>query len=46
MTAKERTNIIILLRQKGWTAEEINDFMVFISTHNPTSEETDNTSTN
>lgn len=39
MTAKEVANIIIKLRQKGWSEEEINDFIVFIETHTPTAEE-------
>ena len=32
----ETTNIIIGLRMKGWTDEEINDFIVFIETNRPT----------
>ena len=39
MTQKESTNIIIALRNRGWAAEEITDFMAFIETHNPTEEE-------
>ena len=39
MTAKEVSNIIIRLRQKGWSEEEINDFFVFVETHIPTEEE-------
>ena len=35
MNTKEVTNIIIKLRQKGWTEEEINDFMVFVETNTP-----------
>ena len=42
MTAKEVTNIIIKLRQSGWSEEKINDFFVFIGTHNPTAEEAEN----
>ena len=42
MTAKEVANIIIKLRQKGWSEEEINDFMIFIETHTPTAEEAEN----
>ena len=45
MTAKEVANIIIKLRQKGWTEEEINDFMVFVETHTPTAEEAENAKT-
>ena len=36
---KETTNIIIGLRRKGWSDVEINDFMVFIETNNPTQEQ-------
>ena len=32
----ETTNIIIGLRMRGWTDEEINDFMLFIETNKPT----------
>jgi len=39
MNMKETTNIIIALRRKGWTEMEINDFMVFIETNQPTSEQ-------
>ena len=38
-TITETTNIIIALRRKGWTEEEINDFMVFIETNRPTAEQ-------
>lgn len=38
-TMTETTNIIIALRLKGWTEEEINDFMVFIETNKPTAEQ-------
>lgn len=36
---RETSNIIIALRLKGWTEEEINDFMIFIETNNPTAEQ-------
>ena len=39
MTRKEATNIIIRLRQEGWDGDKINDFILFIETHNPTEEE-------
>ena len=39
MNTKVVANIIIALRQKGWSEEEINDFMVFIETHIPTADE-------
>lgn len=39
MTAKEVTNIIIGLRNKGWTSDEIDDFFVFIETNTPTADE-------
>ena len=39
MTSKEVANIIIGLRQRGWTEEEINDFIVFVETHTPTEAE-------
>ena len=39
MTAKEVSNIIIRLRQKGWSEEEINDFFVYVGTHNPSEAE-------
>ena len=39
MNTKEVANIIIALRRKGWSEEEINDFMVFIETHTPTQAE-------
>ena len=35
----EASNIIIALRRKGWTEEEINDFMIFIETNKPTAEQ-------
>ena len=35
MNTKEVANIIIKLRQEGWDEEKINDFMIFIETHNP-----------
>ena len=39
MYMKEVTNVIIGLRRRGWSEMEINDFMVFVETHNPTEEE-------
>lgn len=39
MPQVETTNIIIGLRRKGWSDTEINDFIVFLETHNPTAEE-------
>ena len=39
MTTKEAANIIIGLKRKGWSAEEIQDFILFIETHIPTQEE-------
>ena len=39
MNTKEVANIIIKLRQEGWTEEKINDFMVFVETHTPTADE-------
>lgn len=39
MTEREVANIIIALRNKGWTSDEIDDFFVFIGTNTPTAEE-------
>lgn len=39
MTQKESTNIIIKLKKKGWTGDEITEFIAFIETHNPTEQE-------
>ena len=39
MTQKETLNIIIKLREKGWSSDDIIAFLGFIETHNPTEEE-------
>ena len=39
MTAKEKSNIKIQLRRKGWSADEIKDFFVFVETNKPTAQE-------
>lgn len=39
MTPKEASNIIICLTQEGWSAEQINAFLVYIETHTPTEAE-------
>ncbi|MBQ9503785.1 MAG: hypothetical protein IJU93_02135 [Lachnospiraceae bacterium] len=39
MNTKEVANIIIRLRQEGWTEEKINDFIIFVETHVPTADE-------
>lgn len=39
MPQREVTNIIIKLREMGYSAEQINAFIVFIETHTPTEEE-------
>lgn len=39
MTQKGTTNIIIQLKEKGWTGDEIVAFLGFIETHNPSEEE-------
>lgn len=39
MTATEATNIIIKLTAEGWSAEKINEFIVFIETHRPSEDE-------
>ncbi|MBR1629170.1 MAG: hypothetical protein IJ679_07890 [Lachnospiraceae bacterium] len=36
---QETSNIIIGLRRKGWSDTEIADFLVFIGTNKPTSEQ-------
>lgn len=36
------TNIIIALKERGWTSDEIIAFLAFIGTHNPSEEETKN----
>ena len=46
MTNKETSNIILRLREIGWTDTEINDFILFIETHNPTESEVKNSKTN
>ena len=42
MTATEASNIIIKLMQEGWSAEKINEFILFIETHRPSEEEVKN----
>ncbi|MCM1156066.1 MAG: hypothetical protein NC314_10970 [Roseburia sp.] len=39
MAAKEATNIIIKLTKEGWDSDKINEFIVFIETHNPSEDE-------
>ena len=39
MNMREVTNIIIALRNEGWDADKINNFLGFIETHNPTENE-------
>ena len=39
MNQKENANLIIKLREKGWTDTEINELVLFIETHTPTEEE-------
>lgn len=39
MIRRETTNIIIKLKEKGWTGDEIVAFLAFIETHNPSEEE-------
>ena len=39
MNTKEAANIIIGLKAKGWDAQEIQDFILFVETHIPTPEE-------
>ena len=39
MTKKEASNIILRLRAEGWDGDKINDFILFIETHEPTEEE-------
>ncbi|MCM1044508.1 MAG: hypothetical protein NC417_03260 [Candidatus Gastranaerophilales bacterium] len=39
MTATEATNIIIKLTAEGWSADKINEFIVFIETHRPSEDE-------
>lgn len=45
MTAKEVTNIYIKLRQEGWSDTKIGDFIIFLATHTPTSEEAEESKT-
>ena len=42
MTQKESSNIIIKLKQEGWDDKKINAFILYIETHSPTEEETQN----
>ena len=46
MTNKKASNIILRLREIGWTDTEIDDFILFIETHNPTENEVKNSKTN
>lgn len=39
MNSREKSNIIIGLRKKGWDDTEITNFILYIETHVPTSEE-------
>lgn len=39
MTQKETTNIIIKLKEKGFSAEEILEILTFIETHSPSEDE-------
>ena len=36
MSEQKTTNMIIKLKEKGWNAEEIISFLVYIGTHDPT----------
>lgn len=42
MTQKETTNTIIKLLEKGWSYQEVIEFLGFIETHNPSEEEFNN----
>jgi len=35
MTQKETTNIIIKLKEKGWSGDDIVAFLAYIATHEP-----------
>ena len=39
MNMREHANMIIKLRDLGLTEEQINDFMIFVETNNPTPEQ-------
>ncbi len=39
MAEKEASNIIIKLKQEGWSDQKINAFILFVETHTPTEEE-------
>ncbi len=39
MTRNERANVIVGLRERGWTDSEITDFMLYVATHVPTDDE-------
>lgn len=39
MTQKENANLILKLREKGWSDTEINELVLFIETHTPTEQE-------
>ena len=39
MTQKKATNIIIKLKEKGWSSDEILAFIAFIETHTPSEDE-------
>lgn len=39
MNTREVTNLIIGLRNEGWSSDKIDDFITFIETHKPSEEE-------
>ena len=39
MIKKEATNIIIKLKKRGWSGDEITEFIAFIETYDPTEQE-------
>ncbi len=41
MTANEVANVFIKLRQEGWDDTKIGDFIVFLGTHSPSAQETE-----
>ena len=46
MTNTETSNIILRLREIGWSDTDINDFILFIETHTPTENEVKNSKPN
>ena len=46
MTNKETANLILKLRETGWSDTEINELILFIETHVPTEEEVKNSRQN